>query len=170
MKSRSRYAVSAALVALTLLSPMPMAAYAQAPTPTGPQTGLRVERLTIATPRGARVFQVEMADTAQSREIGMMWRTSVPRGTGMLFDFKSPQQVYFWMENTLSSLDIIYIRADGRIANIAANAPPLSRAVIPSAGPIVGVLEIGAGEARRLGIEAGQRVSHPIFARGRRAG
>jgi uncharacterized protein len=141
-------------------------AMAQSAQITAPQTGLRVESLSIATRRGVRNFRVEMADTAQTREIGMMWRTSVPRGTGMLFDFKTPQPVYFWMENTLSSLDIIYIRADGTIANIAANAPPLSRAVIPSAGPIVGVLEIGAGEARRLGITAGQKVTHPIFRRG----
>lgn len=131
----------------------------------GPQTGLRVERLTIATPRGTRAFQVEMADTPASREIGMMWRTNVPRGTGMLFDFKTPQPVFFWMENTLSSLDLIFIRADGTIANVAPNATPLSRAVIPSTGPIVGVLEIGAGEARRLGIVAGQKVNHPIFRR-----
>lgn len=133
---------------------------------TGPQTGLRVERLSIATPRGARAFRVEMADTPSARQIGMMWRTSVPRGTGMLFDFKQPQQAGFWMENTLSSLDIIFIRTDGTIANIAPNATPLSRAVIPSVGPIVGVLEIGAGEARRLGIVAGQKVSHPMFRRG----
>lgn len=131
-----------------------------------PQTGLRVERLTIATPGGARAFRVEMADTPRSRQIGMMWRTSVPRGTGMLFDFKQPQQAGFWMENTLSSLDLIFIRTDGIIANIAPNATPLSREVIPSAGPIVGVLEIGAGEARRLGIVAGQKVSHPMFRRG----
>jgi uncharacterized protein len=132
---------------------------------TGPQTGLRVERLTIGTPRGVRVFRVEMADTTASREIGMMWRTSVPRGTGMLFDFKLPQLAGFWMENTLSSLDLIFIRTDGTIANIAPNAVPLSRAVIPSNGPILGVLEIGAGEARRLGIVAGQKVNHPMFRR-----
>lgn len=133
---------------------------------TAPQTGLRVERLSIATPRGTRAFRVEIADTPRTRQIGMMWRTLVPRGTGMLFDFKQPQQAGFWMENTLSSLDIIFIRADGTIANIAPSATPLSRAVIPSAGPIVGVLEIGAGEARRLGIVAGQKVSHPMFRRG----
>lgn len=135
----------------------------------GPQSGLRVERLSIATPRGVRAFRVEMADTPRTREIGMMWRTSVPRGTGMLFDFQTPQPVGFWMENTLSSLDLIFIRADGTIANIAASATPLSRAVIPSDGPIVGVLEIGAGEARRLGIRAGQRVNASIF-RSRGAG
>ncbi len=157
------------LLALTVLVLTPLAsttAHADPAAITTPQTGLRIERLSIATPRGPRSFRVEMADTPNSREIGMMWRTNVPRGTGMLFDFKTPQSVYFWMENTLSSLDLLFIRADGTIANIAANAPPLSRAVIPSDGPIVGVLEIGAGEARRLGIVAGQKVTHPMFRRG----
>jgi uncharacterized protein len=167
MKKRALPVIFVAAVVTAPLYPTGFVAAQTAPI-SGPQTGLRIERLTIATPRGQRAFRVEMADTPKSREIGMMWRTSVPRGTGMLFDFKAPQQVYFWMENTLTSLDIIYIRADGTIANIAANAPPLSRAVIPSSGPIVGVLEIGAGEARRLGITAGQRVSHPMFRRSAR--
>ena len=92
-----------------------------------------------------------------------MWRTQVPRGTGMLFDFKTPESSTFWMENTLVSLDLIFIRADGRIANIAANAQPMSRALIPSDGPVLAVLEIGAGESRRLGLAAGQRVTHRIF-------
>jgi uncharacterized protein len=158
--------IFSALVFSCAFAATPNLAHAQASfgsAPAGPQTGLRVERLTIATPGGARSFRVEMADTPESREIGMMWRTSVPRGTGMLFDFPAPQNAYFWMENTLSSLDIIFIRSDGTIANIAANAQPLSRAVIPSAGPIKAVLEIGAGEAQRLGIRAGQKVRHRIF-------
>lgn len=141
----------------------PAASFAQAVAIDGPQRGLRVEKLSIATPAGVRSFNVEMADTPRSREIGMMWRTAVPRGTGMLFDFKTPEASTFWMENTLVSLDLIFIRADGRIANIAANAPPLSRALIPSDGPVLAVLEIGAGESRRLGLAAGQRVIHRIF-------
>jgi uncharacterized membrane protein (UPF0127 family) len=137
----------------------------QQPAITAAQSGLRVERLSISTPRGVRTFRVEMADTERTREIGMMWRTSVPRNTGMLFNFKQPQQVYFWMENTLSSLDLIFIRRDGTIANIAPNATPLSRTAIPSDGEILGVLEIGAGEAGRLGIVAGQHVRHRMFVR-----
>ena len=128
-----------------------------------PQMGLRVEQLSITTPRGKRAFRVEIADTPQSRQTGMMWRTSVSRGTGMLFDFKVSQPVTFWMDNTLASLDIIFIRADGTIANIAANATPLSRALLASQGPVLGVLEIGAGEARRLGITSGQKITHPMF-------
>jgi uncharacterized protein len=168
MKHRSYLTLALAICATIFASSAPSAVRAQAPQITAPQTGLRVERLSVATPRGVRVFRVEMADSPQSRQIGMMWRTEVPRGTGMLFDFKVPQQAGFWMENTLSSLDLIFIRTDGTIANIAPNATPLSRDVIPSSGPILGVLEIGAGEAKRLGIVAGQRVTHPMFSRSRR--
>ncbi len=142
---------------------IPSASIAQPVPIQGPQRGLKVEKLSVSTPSGVRSFNVEVADTPRSREIGMMWRTEVPRGTGMLFDFKTPEQATFWMENTLVSLDLIFIRADGRIANIAANAQPLSRALIPSDGPVLAVLEIGAGESRRLGLAAGQRVTHRIF-------
>jgi uncharacterized membrane protein (UPF0127 family) len=143
----------------------PAQSFAQAVAIEGPQRGLRVETLTIGTPQGIRSFKVEIADTDRSREIGMMWRTSVPRGTGMLFDFKRSEPATFWMENTLVSLDLIFIRADGTIANIAANAQPLSRAIIASNGPVLAVLEIGGGEARRLGLAPGQKVSHRIFSR-----
>jgi uncharacterized membrane protein (UPF0127 family) len=143
----------------------PAVSIAQSAAISGPQAGLRIERLSIETPKGVRSFKVEMADTQKSREIGMMWRTQVPRWTGMLFDFKKPAPASFWMENTLVSLDLIFIRENGTIANVSANAAPLSRALIHSDGPILAVLEIGAGEAMRLGIKPGQRVSHRIFAR-----
>ncbi|GIU65909.1 DUF192 domain-containing protein [Candidatus Phycosocius spiralis] len=141
----------------------PMLSLAQPVMLNGPQTGLRVESLSIKTPKGVRGFKVEVADTARTREIGMMWRTQVPLGTGMLFDFKKPTPATFWMENTLVSLDLIFIRENGIIANIVANAAPLSRDLVPSDGPVLGVLEIGAGEAMRLGIKPGQKVSHRIF-------
>ena len=160
------------LLALVACVGLPTLAPAQAVAIEGPQRGLRVENLSIATPKGVRTFRVEMADTDRSREIGMMWRTGcaittlmASFGTGMLFDFKTPEPATFWMENTLISLDLIFIRADGTIANIAANAQPLSRAMIPSNGPVLAVLEIGGGEARRLGIAPGQKVTHRIFSR-----
>jgi uncharacterized protein len=165
MKTRFLTTLACTLCAFTLSIAPTDAVLAQSAPITAAQSGLRVERLSVATPRGPRVFRVEMADTPRTREIGMMWRTEVPRGTGMLFDFKVQQPVTFWMENTLSSLDLIFIRADGTIANIAANAQPLSRALIPSTGPIQGVLEIGAGEAARLGLAPGQKVAHRMFGR-----
>ena len=81
----------------------------------------------------------------------------------MLFDFQREQEVSFWMQNTYISLDMIFIRGDGRILRVVENTEPLSTRLIPSGGQIRGVLEVIAGTARKLGIKPGDRVAHPIF-------
>ena len=67
------------------------------------------------------------------------------------------------MHNTYISLDMIFIRGDGRILRIAENTEPLSDRIIPSGGPVRGVLEVIAGTARKLGIAPGDRVTGSIF-------
>jgi uncharacterized membrane protein (UPF0127 family) len=121
--------------------------------------------LEIASKTGVHSFTVEIADTEASREKGLMFRKSLPEGTGMLFDFKSEQPVGFWMENTYIPLDMIFIRADGRIAKIVENTKPLSKDIIPSGVPVLAVLEVAGGTAHKLGIEPGDRVANPIFQR-----
>jgi uncharacterized membrane protein (UPF0127 family) len=83
----------------------------------------------------------------------------------MLFDFKSPREVAFWMRNTYIPLDLIFIRADGRVLSIARNAKPFDETPIPSGGPILGVLEIPGGRAAQIGVLPGDRVVHRIFPR-----
>ena len=117
----------------------------------------------IASRSGVHVFTVEIADTEPAREKGLMYRKSLPPGHGMLFDFHAEQPVGFWMKNTYIPLDMIFIRGDGRIANIAENAQPLSERVIPSSGPVLAVLEVAGGTARKLGIAPGDQVANPIF-------
>lgn len=68
-----------------------------------------------------------------------------------------------WMKNTYVSLDMIFIRADGRILRIAENTEPLSTRIIPSGGLARGVLEVAAGTARKYGIAPGDRVAYPLF-------
>ena len=63
-----------------------------------------------------------------------------------------------WMKNTYISLDMIFIRADGRILRIAENTEPMSTRIIPSRGLAKGVLEVIAGTAKKYGIEPGDRV------------
>jgi uncharacterized protein len=121
------------------------------------------QNLEIVTKNGVHPFTVEMAVTDEARSQGLMHRRELPEGRGMLFDFKTEQNAEFWMRNTYISLDIIFIRADGRILRIAENTEPLSERRIPSGGPIRGVLEVIAGTARKLGIAPGDRVAHPIF-------
>jgi uncharacterized membrane protein (UPF0127 family) len=117
----------------------------------------------IASKGGVHVFTVEIADTEAAREKGLMYRKSLPPGQGMLFDFHSDQPVRFWMKNTYIPLDMIFIRSDGRILNIAENTTPMSENEVPSAGPVQAVLEVRGGTARKLGIAPGDRVANPIF-------
>jgi uncharacterized membrane protein (UPF0127 family) len=108
-----------------------------------------------------------MATNDAERSRGLMYRKSLPEGRGMLFDFGTEQPVSFWMHNTYIPLDMIFIRADGRILRVAENATPMSDNLIPSGGPVRGVLEVIAGTARKLHIAAGDRVAGSFFGKGR---
>lgn len=125
----------------------------------------QMQTLEIVSKTGVHVFSVEMATTEKEREIGLMFRKSLPDGQGMLFDFTPEQNVTMWMKNTLIPLDMIFIRADGTIQRIAENTEPLSERIIPSGGPVTGVLEVFGGTAQKLGITAGDKVAHPLFKR-----
>jgi uncharacterized protein len=122
-----------------------------------------VQPLEIVTRNGVQVFSVEMATTEQEKETGLMYRKELADGKGMLFDFSPEQQVSMWMKNTYISLDMIFIRADGRILRIAENTEPLSTRIIASGGLAKGVLEVIAGTAKKYGIEPGDRVGHLLF-------
>jgi hypothetical protein len=123
------------------------------------------QTLEIASKSGVHVFAVELAVTDAERERGLMFRRSLPESYGMLFDFKRDQDVSMWMKNTFVSLDMIFIRSDGRIQRIAENTEPQSERIIPSGGPVRAVLEVVGGTAKKLGIEAGDRVAAPALRR-----
>jgi hypothetical protein len=125
-----------------------------------------LERLEIATKSGPRVFQIELATTDEAKNTGLMYRTDLPDGSGMLFEFSPPQLVSMWMKNTPLSLDMIFIQADGRILRIAQNTEPQSTFAIPSGGLVKGVLEVVGGTAKKYGIVPGDRVGHRLFAAG----
>ena len=123
------------------------------------------QTLEIATKSGVQIFTVEIATTAEEKETGLMYRKELADGKGMLFDFSPEQQISMWMKNTYVSLDMIFIRADGRILRIAENTEPLSTKIISSGGLARGVLEVAAGTAQKYGIAPGDRVAHPLFNR-----
>ncbi|HLI98420.1 MAG TPA: DUF192 domain-containing protein [Bradyrhizobium sp.] len=122
-----------------------------------------VEPLEIVTKTGVHVFSVEMASTEEEKTTGLMYRKELADGKGMLFDFSPEQEVSMWMKNTYIPLDMIFIRADGRILRIAENTEPLSTKIIPSRGLAKGVLEVIGGTAQKYGIAPGDRVAHPLF-------
>jgi hypothetical protein len=122
-----------------------------------------VQPLEIATKTGVHVFSVEMATTEEEKTTGLMYRNELAEGKGMLFDFSPEQEVSMWMKNTYIPLDMIFIRADGRILRIAENTEPLSTAIIPSRGLAKAVLEVIGGTAQKYGIQPGDRVAHLLF-------
>ena len=119
--------------------------------------------LEIVTKNGVQVFSVEMATTDEEKQTGLMYRKELADGKGMLFDFNPEQEVSMWMKNTYISLDMIFIRADGRILRIAENTETLSTKIIASHGLARAVLEVPAGTAQKYGIRPGDRVGHPLF-------
>lgn len=121
--------------------------------------------LTIASANGAHVFTVELAKTEEAQQRGLMYRTDIPLDGGMLFapypPKGPPREASFWMKNTPSPLDILFIRADGTIARIAENTVPQSETQIPSGEPVSAVLELRGARALDLGIGEGDHVSWP---------
>jgi hypothetical protein len=108
-------------------------------------------------------FKVEIANTDAQREQGLMCRTGLSDDYGMLFEFGDSAERTFWMQNTVSPLDIIYIAPNGRIVSIQKEAKPLDETPLPSYGSASGVLEINAGLSDKLGLKPGDVVEHPFF-------
>lgn len=125
--------------------------------------GNPLEPLTIITATGEHDFMVEIADDDAERERGLMFRPALADDRGMLFQFPDAGERGFWMKDTPSSLDILYIDPAGRIVSIASHTTPFSQAIIPSNGAANGVLELRAGRAEEIGAKAGDRVKHPFF-------
>jgi len=101
---------------------------------------------------------LEVANTPESLQRGLMFRQSLAEGHGMIFVFPQDADHEFWMKNTYIPLDMIYISADGRIVGIHPNATPLSEAGISVGRPSRYVLEVPGGYAARRGIAPGDRV------------
>ena len=117
----------------------------------------------LASGKDIVFFDVEITKTPEEFRKGLMFRESLEKNTGMLFVFPEENERSFWMKNTLISLDIIFIRQDGTIHRIHPNAEAGSLERIKSNGPAYAVLELGGGEAERLGIVVGDKISHQAF-------
>lgn len=122
------------------------------------ESGLAVIPLTVTTATGTHRFQVEVAATPAEQQKGLMFRTAMEPDEGMIFPNTPPQVRSFWMKNTVIPLDIIYIGPDRRVLNIV-RGEPYSTVSLPSAGPVINVLELVAGRSEQLGIKPGDLVA-----------
>lgn len=111
---------------------------------------------------GQARFNIELVDDQRSRALGLMHRQTLPRSSGMLFIYERPQNLIFWMRNTLIPLDMLFIDATGTVTHIHENAVPHDETPIDG-GSGVAVLELNGGMSRAMGITVGSELRHPAF-------
>ncbi len=108
-----------------------------------------------------REIQLEVAETPQQQAQGLMFRPPLPDNRGMLFPFTPSRPVSFWMKNTPSPLDMIFL-LDGRVQAIARNATMCVSdpcPIYPESGVIAdNVIEVRAGLTQELGLQEGDQV------------
>ena len=114
-----------------------------------------------------RCIDLEVARGPEQQRLGLMRRPALPPLRGMWFPFSTPQPQRFWMFNTIAPLDMIFVR-DGRVLDLVRAVPACAALPCRSysadadgngrADFVDAVIEIGAGEAQRLGIDIGDPV------------
>jgi uncharacterized membrane protein (UPF0127 family) len=105
---------------------------------------------------------VEVATTDDQHEQGLMYRKNLPNLHGMIFVFREPRHVVFWMKNTLIPLDMLFIGNDGIVSQIVENAKTESTTPIPSRQDVRAVIELGGGTAQKYHIATGDRIIYPV--------
>lgn len=101
---------------------------------------------------------VYLALNQEQRARGLMYVTDLAPDQGMLFVYPEARRTSMWMKNTLIPLDILFIRADGTVANVVAGTTPLSLDSLPAIEPVDAALEVNAGVAARLGLAPERKI------------
>jgi uncharacterized membrane protein (UPF0127 family) len=101
-------------------------------------------------PRKIRLLRI--ADTPEEHSEGLMFVRDIDPDTGMLFRFKYPRVLSFWMKNTYVPLDIAFADSTGKIVKTETMIPMSLRSVT-SGRPCVMALEVPAGTLKGKGVE-----------------
>lgn len=123
-----------------------------------PQTQL--QRITLSV--GIHQIDTQVAFTPEQHQIGLMYRTEMPQGEGMLFVFQNPTKQCFWMKNTILPLTAAFIADDGTIVNLEDMKPQTTDSHC-SAKPVRYVLEMNQGWFAKKGIKAGSKMAGRPF-------
>ncbi len=119
--------------------------------------------LSITTVNGDIRFNVEVAQTPDELQKGLMYRTEMPLTNGMIFSIYPVRPVAMWMKNTQLSLDMIFVAPDATVSMIKEHTTPLSEDRIISRDPVRAVIEVPAGNVMRYNIKVGDKVQHAIL-------
>jgi len=114
---------------------------------------------------GRKKLLLELAITPQKREKGLMFRDALQSGEGMIFVFESPQPMRFWMKNTRIPLDIGYFSPEGRLKELHHGKPFDLSGMPSSSNSLQFVIELNAGDYKKLGIRMGDKIDLPALAK-----
>ncbi|PIQ76890.1 hypothetical protein COU78_03870 [Candidatus Peregrinibacteria bacterium CG10_big_fil_rev_8_21_14_0_10_49_24] len=120
------------------------------------QKELPLRNITLVSGNRKLSIRAEIARNDTQRTLGLMYRTELAKGKGMLFVFEQETPMSFWMKNTRIPLDIIYFDSQGNFVSTLTMNPCLwdPCPLYDSAGPAQYVLEIPAGTVREHGIDS----------------
>ena len=113
-------------------------------TPAPGQQALPLAEIMVSGGTSRHVFRVEVATTPAEIQRGLQGRQTLPPDGGMLLLAGEPRNMRMWMKDTPVALDMLFFDADWIIRAITPNARPHSKRLIPSPGPVAGVLELAA--------------------------
>ncbi|RME90708.1 MAG: DUF192 domain-containing protein [Candidatus Hydrogenedentota bacterium] len=124
------------------------------PLPTIPATlvNLKKQRVKIT---------LEVAYTRSQKARGLMFRKSLPKNHGMLFVYKSPQILSFWMKNTSLPLSIAFLNAKKQILEIYP-MNPFSERIIRSDSKVQYAIEMKRGWFRKNLVYPGTKVNFTL--------
>ncbi|MCB9230320.1 MAG: DUF192 domain-containing protein [Bacteroidia bacterium] len=103
-------------------------------------------------------INVEIAETEGDRNVGLMYRKSMPDTVGMLFIMPEEEPVDFWMKDTYIPLDLIFLDKNQKILSIAPDNIPQSTSLISCTAPCKYVVEVNAGKSAAWGLETGDKM------------
>jgi uncharacterized membrane protein (UPF0127 family) len=123
-----------------------------------PQTQL--QRITLTA--GIHQMDIQVALTPEQHQIGLMYRTEMPQGEGMLFVFPAASKQCFWMKNTILPLTAAFVADDGSIVNLEDMKPQTTDSHC-SLKPVRYVLEMNQGWFAKKGLKAGSKLAGRPF-------
>ncbi|MDR2014537.1 MAG: DUF192 domain-containing protein [Azoarcus sp.] len=111
----------------------------------------------VSLEAGKHRIEAEVAANEQARNFGLMYRSHLPPGQGMIFVYPSPTRICMWMKNTLIPLSVAFLDEEGRILNIE-DMTPHSEESHCAVKPARHALEMNQGWFARHGVKAGERI------------
>lgn len=108
----------------------------------------------------AGTIDIEIAETPQKRETGLMGRPTLGERQGMLFIFEEEQDLAFWMMNTMIPLDMVFVNGQNEIVTIHSHTKPFSTDSYPATRPGRYVVEVNAGYCEEHGIRVGDKIRY----------